>query len=204
LTTFLFRTTIAVVKSIAEVTDLDALQVLAHPIRLRILAALREPTSAAAVAREIGETRQKVNYHVKELERAGLARRAGERRAGNLVESLYQATAATFMVSPRLAWVDRPRITALAEQVALENLVGVGERLQRAAALLLDRAAFGGEQIASAAVEAEVHLADPAQRNAFLAEYVAAVGPLLKKYGAAQGESYRVVLAVHPGPKESR
>jgi DNA-binding transcriptional ArsR family regulator len=191
-----------VVKAIAEVTDLDALQALAHPIRLRILAELREPASAAAVARALGQPRQKVNYHVKELERAGLARLVGERRTGNLMESLYQATAATYMVSPRLAWVDRPRINALAEQVALESLVAVGERLQRSAALLLDRAAFDGEQIASAAVEAEVRLADATQRKAFLAEYVAAIGPLLKKYGAAQGDAYRVVLAVHPDPKE--
>jgi DNA-binding transcriptional ArsR family regulator len=190
------------VKPLAEVTDTEALQVMAHPMRLRILAALREPTSAAAVARELGEPRQKVNYHVKELERAGLASRVGERRAGNLMESLYQATAATYVVSPRLAWVDRPRIDALAEQVALENLVALGERLQQAAALLLDRAAFDGEKIASAAVEAEVHFADAAQRKAFLTEYVSAIGPLLKKYGDPRGEAYRVVFAVHPDLKE--
>jgi DNA-binding transcriptional ArsR family regulator len=191
------------VKSIASVADPGTLQTLAHPMRLRILAALREPASAASVARQLGEQRQKVNYHVKELERAELVRRVGERRSGNLMESLYQATAATYVVSPRLAWVDQRRITTLAEQVALENLVAAGERLQRSAALLLDRAAFDGEQIASAAVEAEVRLADAAQRTAFLAEYVAAVGPLLKKYGGATGDPYRVVLAVHPEMEES-
>jgi DNA-binding transcriptional ArsR family regulator len=188
--------------SVASVSDLDTLQTLAHPMRLRILALLREPSSAAAVARELGQPRQKVNYHVKELERAGLIRSVGERRSGNLVENLYRAVASTFVVSPRLAWVDQRRTVALAEQVALENLVAVGERLQRSAALLLDRAAFGGEQIASAAVEAQVRLADEAQRAAFLSEYVAAVGPLLKKYGAAGGDPYRVVLAVHPDPVE--
>jgi DNA-binding transcriptional ArsR family regulator len=187
---------------VASVTDIDTVAVLAHPMRLRILALLREPSSAATVARALGEPRQKVNYHVKELERAGLVRRVGERRSGNLVENLFQAVASTFLVSPRLAWGDPRRTAALAEQVALENLVTVGERLQRAAALLLDRAAFEGEQIASAAVEAEVRLADDAQRAAFLREYVAAVGPLLKKYGDADGNPYRVVLAVHPDPVE--
>jgi hypothetical protein len=104
------------------------------------------------------------------------------------------------VVSPRLAWTDPQRVRALADQVALESLVVAGERLQRAAALLLDRAAFHGEQIASAAVEAEVRLAGDAQRAAFLSEYVAAVGPLLKKYGTRGGDPYRVVLAVHPDP----
>jgi DNA-binding transcriptional ArsR family regulator len=204
LTRFTFRTTLYFVQPIAAIADVGTVQTLAHPMRLRILALLREPASAAAVARQIDEPRQKVNYHVKELERAGLIRLVGERRTGNLTENLYQAVAATFVVSPRLAWVDPRRTGALAEQVALENLVAVGERLQRAAALLLDRAAFDGEQIASAAVEAEVRLAGEVQRAAFLSEYVAAVGPLLKKYGRAGGDPYRVVLAVHPDPKEQR
>jgi DNA-binding transcriptional ArsR family regulator len=187
-------------KALVSVADPDTLQALAHPIRLRILAALREPASPAEAARELGEPRQKVNYHVKELERAGLVRRVGERRAGNLMESLYQAVASTFVVSPRLAWTDPRRVGALADQAALESLVAAGERLQRAAALLLDRAAFGGEEIASASVEADVRLAGDAERAAFLSEYVAAVGPLLKKYGTRDGDPYRVVLAVHPDP----
>jgi DNA-binding transcriptional ArsR family regulator len=203
LTRFLFATTLTFVQRFAAIADVGTVQTLAHPMRLRILAQLREPASAAAVARAIDEPRQKVNYHVKELERAGLIQLVGERRNGNLMESLYQAVAATFVVSPRLAWADPRRTGALAEQVALENLVAVGERLHRSAALLLDRAAFDGEQIASAAVEADVRFADEAQRAAFLSEYVAAVGPLLKKYGVAGGEPYRVVLAVHPDPKES-
>jgi DNA-binding transcriptional ArsR family regulator len=188
------------VKAIASVVDPRTLQALAHPLRLRILATLREPASPAEAARTLDEPRQKVNYHVKELERAGLVRRVGERRVGNLMEGLYQAVAGTFRVSPRVAWTDPRRVSALADQVSLENLVSAGERLQRAAALLLDRAAFAGEQIASAAVEAEVRLSGEAQRAAFLGEYVAAVGPLLQKYGTGDGDPYRVVLAVHPDP----
>lgn len=188
------------VRSVASVVDPVVLQALAHPIRLRILAALREPGSPAEAARHLGDARQKVNYHVKELERAGLVRRVGERRVGNLVESLYQAVAGTFLVSPRVAWTDPRRVGALADQIALETLVAAGERLQRAAALLLDRAAFEGEQIASATIEAELRLDGEAQHAAFLSEYAAAVGPLLKKYGTRDGDPYRVIFAVHPDP----
>jgi hypothetical protein len=80
----------------------------------------------------------------------------------------------------------------------LENLVRVGERLQRDAAALLDRAAFDGEEIPAAAVEAEVRFADEATRAAFLDEYLAAVKPLLQKYGRRQGDAYRVALAAYP------
>ena len=45
---------------------------LLDPLRLEILACMREPDSAAGVARALGLPRQRVNYHVVELEKAGL------------------------------------------------------------------------------------------------------------------------------------
>ena len=60
--------------SVHVVTDLDSLQVLLHPLRIDILEALRTPASAATVARGLNLPRQKVNYHLKELERAALVR----------------------------------------------------------------------------------------------------------------------------------
>jgi DNA-binding transcriptional ArsR family regulator len=188
------------VRAVHTIADPEALQALSHPLRIRILDALRAPDSAAGVARRLGEARQKVNYHLKELERAGLVTPAGERRRGNFLETLYQAAARTLVVSPRAAWGDSRRVTALAEQTSLEHLVTLGERLERDAAVLLDRAAFDGEQIASAAVETEVSLADPEARAAFLEEYLAAIGPLVRKYGTADGSPYRVAMAVYPDP----
>jgi DNA-binding transcriptional ArsR family regulator len=184
--------------SVMSVDDVATTQTLAHPLRLRILGALRRPASAAAVARELGEPRQKVNYHLKELERADLVKLVGERRTGNFIESIYEAVARSFVVSPRIAWPDERRADALAAQVSLENLVRLGERMQRDSAELLDRAAFDGEQIASAAVEAEVRFASEQQRSEFLNAYLQAVGPLLRQHGATDGDGYRVVLAVYP------
>ncbi len=187
-------------EAVRTIADPDALQALSHPLRVRILDALRDPDSAAGVARRLAVARQNANYHLKELERAGLVVRTGERRSGNFVESLYRSAARTLVVSPRAAWGDPRRLQALAEQVSLEHLVAAGERLQRDAAVLLDRAAFDGEEIASAAVEADVRFASEAARSAFLDEYLAAVGPLLRKHGSQHGEPYRVALAVYPDP----
>ncbi len=180
------------------VEDIEALQVLGHPLRVRILELLREPGSAATVARELGETRQKVNYHLKELERVGLVEAVGERRSGNFIETLYEAAGRSFLVSARVAWSDPRRLDTLRQQHSLENLVMVGAHLQRDAISLLDRAAFDGEQIASAAVEADVHFADEKDRAAFLEEYLAAVQKLCDRYGSREGLPYRVVLAAHP------
>jgi DNA-binding transcriptional ArsR family regulator len=185
------------------ITEPDALQAIAHPLRARLLDALRTPGSAAAVARVVGESRQNANYHLRELERVGLVKKVGERRNGNFVETLYQSVASAFVVSPRAAWGDPARMQALQDQSSLEQLVHLGERVERDAAALLDRAAFDGERIASASVEAEVHFTDEENRAEFLREYVRTVGPLLRKYGRRKGAPYRVALAVYPDPEGS-
>jgi DNA-binding transcriptional ArsR family regulator len=194
--------------SVHVVRDLDALQVLLHPLRIEILEALRAPQSAASVARGLGQPRQKVSYHLKELERAGLVRAVEQRRAGNFFETVYEAVARTFVVAPEAAWSDPQRVDAMRSQQAIERLVTVGERLQHDAIALLDRAAFDGEEIASAAVEAELHFADEDDRAAFIDEYFTLLGQLCDKYGARRGLPYRVVVAAHPmttpPPEEER
>jgi DNA-binding transcriptional ArsR family regulator len=106
--------------------DADRVAALAHPLRVAILEALREPNSASGVARAISETRQKTNYHVKALLDAGLLKAVGERRRGNFVEQLYQSVAPTFLVAPAIAWSDDRRDVALRAQLPLEHLVRVG------------------------------------------------------------------------------
>jgi DNA-binding transcriptional ArsR family regulator len=184
---------------VALVEEPEALQALAHPVRVAILEALRAPASAAGVARAVGRPRQNVNYHLKELERAGLVRRVGTRRNGNFIETLFESVAGTFLVSPRAAWGGDPRrIQAMADQHSLENLVLLGERLQQDATALLDRAAFDGEEISSAAVSAEIRFESEQDRAAFLKEYLKKLGPLIEKYGRKDGVPYRVALAVYP------
>ena len=89
------------------------------------------------------------------------------------------------------------------DQHALETLVELGERLQRDAAELLDRAAFDGEEIASACVEADVHFADEGDRAAFIDEYFTLLRELCDKYGSRRGLPYRVVVAAHPVTESS-
>jgi DNA-binding transcriptional ArsR family regulator len=188
-------------RSIRVLNDPETLSVLGHPLRVRILDALREPGSAATLARQTGQPRQKLNYHLKELEQAGLVEQVGERRVGNFVESMYRSAARSFLVSPEVAWTDPRRAEALRAQHSLQTLVDLGGRLQRDAAVLLDRAAFDGEQIASASVLAEARFASEADREAFLDEYLRATAELLAKYGTKKGAAYSVLLAAYPQPE---
>jgi DNA-binding transcriptional ArsR family regulator len=186
----------------ALIDTVDQLVAVTHPTRLRILDQLRTPGTAAGAARSLGEPRQLISHHVGVLAKAGLLRSAGERRNGNFVEQLYESTAGTFVLSPRITWGDGERVRTLAEQLSLRHLVEFGERLQRDAITLLDRATFEGEEIASATVEATVRFADPAARSEFLDEYLQLTAELIEKHAGASGDAYIVGLVVRPSARE--
>ena len=188
--------------AVLTLEDPAAIAAATHPVRAALLAEMRVPTTAAAAARATGQSRQNAAYHVRELVKAGLLRHAGERQNGNFREQLYEAVAPTLVISPRSTWGDDPRrAAALADQLSLGRLVAEGERLQRDAAALLDRAAFDGAAVASASVAAEVRFATEADRAEFLHEYTAALRALAARHGARAGEPYRVLAAAYPDPE---
>jgi DNA-binding transcriptional ArsR family regulator len=63
------------------------------PVRARLLAELAEPAAATMLAARVGLPRQKVNYHLRALERHGLVELVEERRRGNCTEGVLRATA---------------------------------------------------------------------------------------------------------------
>ena len=190
--------------SVAILEDPAQVGALADPLRVEILEALRSPDTAAGLARRFGRSRQSLSYHLKALARLGLVRHAGERPKGNFVEQLYQATARRFIVSSQFASNPERLAAVFRDQVSLAQLADLGERLQRDAAALIDRAAFEAAEVPSASVEAEVRFADVDARAAFMAEYVDVLKTLLAKHGAGEGDAYRVALAAYPETEENR
>src|SRR5262245_45101343 len=70
------------------------------PTRQLVLEQLALPDTAANVARSLGLPRQRIGYHVRELEKHGLIEQVAERRRGNCMERVVQATARRFIISP--------------------------------------------------------------------------------------------------------
>src|SRR6478672_11862941 len=85
---------------VAVIEDPATAEATLDPIRARLLAKLAEPGSASSLAVQVGLPRQKVNYHLRELERVGLVELVEERRKGNMTERVLQATAASYVISP--------------------------------------------------------------------------------------------------------
>lgn len=73
--------------TIQIVRERDAVLSLLRPLRTRMLELLVEPESAAGLARKLEMPRQQVNYHLREMEKAGLVEQIAERRKGGLMDA---------------------------------------------------------------------------------------------------------------------
>ena len=104
---------------------------LLQPQRLRLLEGLSEPDSAAGLARRFGLPRQQLNYHLRELERAGLVELVEERRRGNCVERVVVATARHYVISPEVLGGLGASLDEVRDHFSSTSLVAVAARAIR-------------------------------------------------------------------------
>lgn len=183
----------------------DAIAVL-QPIRLRILDRLREPASATAVARELELPRQKVNYHVRELEKSGLVRHVESRKRGNCVERLVQASARRYVVAPRILDALEADPEELRDQYSAAYLLAAAARTIREVAGMREAAREVGKKLPTLTLETEIRIASPAAQQAFAEELADAMARLVAKYHdeeAEGGRSFRIVTTGHPAREEA-
>src|ERR687897_3466425 len=114
---------------VAVIEDPAAAEASLDPIRARLLAELAEPGSASTLAGRVGLARQKVNYHLRALERHGLVELVEERRKGNCTERVLQATAASYVISPAALASVQPDPDRAPDRVSAAWLLAVGSRL---------------------------------------------------------------------------
>lgn len=173
------------------------------PVRARLLAELAEPASAATLARRLEQPRQKINYHLRSLERHGLVEQVDERRKGNVMERLVRATARSYVISPRVLGGVEPDPARSPDQLSARWLLAVASRLVREVGELITGAARERKRVASYAVDGTVRFASASQRAAFAAELTDTVTALVAKYhdeAAPAGRDHRIVVALHAVP----
>ncbi len=187
-------------QDVLYIDDVERAAALLKPMRIELLKLLAEPRSLAELSSIVGETPQKLHYHVKVLERSGLIARVDERRIGAMIEGLYQAAAGSYWLSPALVGQIGGRRRG-GDQTSLGYLLGLAEEMQdelgrlSRAALLVDVPSFG--------LDLHIHL-PAARRAAFLEVAQAIIQTLAETYGIrdsdppADGETFRLVLACYP------
>lgn len=188
------------------VTDPARAAILFDAQRLEILAGLNEPDSAAGLARRLGHPRQRVNYHLRQLEAQGFVREVGERRRGNFVERLVQAVARSWVISPAaLGPLGADPADVTADRASSAYLVAVAARMIREVAVLREGAGRAGKKLATLTLQTDVRFASADAQRAFAEELTEAVARLAAKYhdeDAPGGRRFRVVAAAHPVPSK--
>ena len=176
---------------VAVIADPAAAEAALEPARARLLAQLTEPRSAAMLAAAVGLPRQKVNYHLRTLERHGLVELVEERRKGNVTERLLRAAAASYVISPSALAAVAPDPARAPDRLSARWLLALAAQLVRDVGDLITGAARTQKKLATFAMDGRVRFASAADRAAFTGELVQAVTSLVAKYHDEQAEGGR-------------
>jgi DNA-binding transcriptional ArsR family regulator len=195
-----------------HVSEMARAVALLHPLRLRILAALSEPDSAAGLARRLRLPRQKVNYHVRELARARFLERAGQRRRRNMIERRFRASAQGFILSPELLGkLGLPRERA-EDAFSVAYLLGIVSQAQAELSQASREAAAQSKRVATLSLSSTLRFESAEQRSKFAAELQRAVVEVIGRHASpftlenglpGQGRPYRLILGCYPIPPKA-
>jgi len=191
-----------VATSSALIDDAARLKLALSPMRRQLLARLREPASASQLAGELGVARQKLNYHLRALESAGLLELVEERQRRGFVERVLAARAAAFVVDPQVMGPrPAPVVNAPAQdRFAADHLVTLASTVVRDVARMQDAAATRGERLLTFALDTEIAFATPRDLDRFttrLARFIAREGVRCR---TKTGRRYRVFVGGMPAP----
>jgi DNA-binding transcriptional ArsR family regulator len=184
----------------------DAAAATLHQTRRALLAALDEPDSAAGLARRLGLPRQRLNYHLRALERCGLVELVEERRKGNCTERVVRATARAFVISPDALGALGPSPEIARDRYGVSYLIAVAARTIQEVSALETRAAEANKRLSTLTLDAEIRFATADARAAFAEELSKTMTRLVAKYHddrAEGGRRFRLVTIAHPSADTS-
>ena len=180
-----------------------------HPLRLVILQAASSPRSATEIAAVLGLPRQRVNYHVTRLRRAGFLVPAGRRKRRGLYEQRYTATARTYVVDPEVLGPVRARTDGIEDRLSAEYLIALATQVQGDLGQVLSEASRNGKRVATLSISAELRFTSPAQRTRFARALERAITRVIAEHAAPAraedgephaGRLFRLVLGCYPPP----
>ncbi|MEV4379363.1 helix-turn-helix domain-containing protein [Streptosporangium sp. NPDC049644] len=178
-------------RDVLYLEQIDQAEALLKPQRIEVLRRLAEPRSCTEVAALLDQTPQRVYYHVKRLAEAGLVTQVSERRVRGIHEGVYQASARSYWLSPRL--VGRIGLRGTRDELGLGYLLDLMEEVQ-ADIGALDRTA---PELPSVGVSGEIRV-PPERRQEFLNDLQSTLQDLFTRYGGTEGDAFKLAVACYP------
>ncbi|MEW1840972.1 helix-turn-helix domain-containing protein [Nonomuraea angiospora] len=178
-------------RDVLYLEEIEQAEALLKPQRVEVLRQLAEPRTCSEVAERLGQTPQRVYYHVKRLVEAGLVDLVSERKVRGIHEGIYQAGARSYWLSPRL--VGRIGLRKARDELSLGYLLDLMEEVQSDIAAL-DRSA---PELPSIGLSGEIRVR-PEQRQEFLNDLQTMLQGLFTRYGGAEGDAFKLAVACYP------
>lgn len=178
-------------RDVLYLEQIEQAEALLKPQRIEVLRRLAEPRTCTEVAAQLSQTPQRVYYHVKRLVEAGLVEQVSERKVRGISEGIYQATARSYWLSPRL--VGRIGLRKTQDELSLGYLLDLMEEVQADIAAL-DR---NRPELPSIGVSGEIRV-PPERRQEFMNDLRDALQDLFTRYGGAEGDAFKLAVACYP------
>ena len=183
-------------RDVLYLDHVEQAETLLKPQRIEVLRHLAEPRSCTEVARALQQSQQRVYYHVRRLVEAGLVTQVSERKVRGIHEGVYQASARSYWLSPRL--VGRLGPGRERDELSLGYLLDLVEEVQADVAGL-DRTV--GE-LPSVGVSGQIRVR-PERRQEFLDDLRTTLQDLFARYGGPDGDPFRLAVACYPDQREA-
>lgn len=201
------ETNLAPALDLAFVDSDAAVAAVAHPERRRLLQILADhPDSASGLAERLGEKRQRINYHVRSLEDAGLIELAEERPRRGLTEKIYRPVGRRFVIDPAiLGDLDAGEELVEGDRWAASYAIALASRTTREIAALHSKAGREGKRLATASMDTTVRIRTPKAMEAFVDDFARAIGAVVARHDdpATGARPFRVTSCSHPAPEET-
>jgi biotin operon repressor len=200
-----------VAEPLSLVADAPRAATLLKPLRLRILAEAREPASATTIAGALGLSRQSVNYHVRQLARAGFLRRAGRLRKRGLVEQKYIVSARAFLLAPEVLGPMGPDAAHETDKLTAAYLLMLAARMQQEAGCASREARAQGKRLPVLTIDSEICFESAEQRARFASALTDAIAKVIAHHTSPSDppdrkparRRYRLALGCYPIPGKS-
>ena len=196
------------VAPVALLDEPDRLRVGLSPIRRRLLERLRQPASATQLASELAMGRQRVNYHLRALEKAKLVDLVEERQRRGCVERILIARAQAFIVDPSVMTANTGSNSphgvsrAAQDKFSAEHLIDTAADVVRDVTRMRAQAEKQGARLLTFTMQTDISFAEPGDLERFtsaVAEFV--TREAAKYHTPGGGRRYRLVIGGHPSPR---
>lgn len=171
------------------------------PFRLGLLEGLQQPESASGLARRLGLPRQQVNYHLRELERAGFIELSEARQRRGCTERVMRLTSRVSFPRADEGASAAVRKDQTGDGFASAHLLAATSAVAAEVAELRARAEAHGKRLVTTTLQSELHFPTPADYRAFVEGLTAAVTRLVARHAAPddpRSRAHRLTITLNP------